>query len=357
MDALYHLTTRVLILTILSAISTLRSPVIDVTSKTLYKHELPESVALKTEKEKLMKILVAIDGSSYSEMSVQILEALQLPPKTEITVMTIVPEHTFLGGIRLDTLRRGEKAKELAHKAEEQKAMELLQETVDRLQTGGFKVETLVRWGKPSEEIVKASKSLRTDLLVAGAKGLSGSPLFPLGSTAQKVTKHAGCSVLLVRERIAHLQRVLVAADGSSYSESAIRFLIKLPLPNDTQVILVTALQSHIAAYVKMPTLDFETNREVVEELQAAEEIAAHNLLDETKEQFKVKGYKALSVVVRGDPAQEILAAVERFNPELIALGAKGLSGVESFLLGSVAQRIMRYAKCSVLIVRPSKET
>ena len=52
-----------------------------------------------------MRILLVVDGSSYSDMETKMLEALRPPPQTEITVLTVVPEHTFLGGITLGKLK------------------------------------------------------------------------------------------------------------------------------------------------------------------------------------------------------------------------------------------------------------
>ena len=48
-----------------------------------------------------MRILLVVDGSSYSDMATKMLEALWLSSRTEVTVLTVVPEHTFLGGITL----------------------------------------------------------------------------------------------------------------------------------------------------------------------------------------------------------------------------------------------------------------
>lgn len=58
-----------------------------------------------------MKALLVVDGSSYSDMAAKTLKALRLPSRTEVTVMTVVPEHTFLGGITLDTFKGGVLAK------------------------------------------------------------------------------------------------------------------------------------------------------------------------------------------------------------------------------------------------------
>ena len=146
--------------------------------------------------------------------------------------------------------------------------------------------------------------------------------------------------------------KILLAVDGSKDSDAVARFLLDLPLPGKSRIILVTVLQSHIAALVKMPTLDLETNQQLLAELQAAEELAARSLMDKTRKQFKGKGYDTESLVLRGDAAQEILTVAETLNPELIALGAKGLTGIEAFLLGSVSQRVARFSRYSVLLVR-----
>lgn len=52
-----------------------------------------------------MKILLVVDGSSYSNMAIRMLQALQLPSHTKVRAMTVVPEHTFLGGITLGKLK------------------------------------------------------------------------------------------------------------------------------------------------------------------------------------------------------------------------------------------------------------
>lgn len=193
---------------------------------------------------------------------------------------------------------------------------------------------------------------MRADLVLVGAKGMGDSPRFPLGSVAQKVMKYASPSVLLVREGTTAIRRVLLASDGSKYSDVLVQFLLDLPLPRKAQVIMVTAVQSHIAAVVKMPTLDLETNQQLLAELQAAEELAARQLLNRAKKQFQEKGYVTESLILRGDPAEEILVAAETLHPELVALGAKGLTGIEAFLLGSVAQRVARFSRYSVLLAR-----
>ena len=74
--------------------------------------------------------------------------------------------------------------------------------------------------------------------------------------------------------------------------------------------------------------------------------------MDKTKKQFQQKGYEVTPMLLRGEPAEEILNVSETLNPDLIALGAKGLTAVESFLLGDVSQKVARFSRYSVLIGR-----
>jgi nucleotide-binding universal stress UspA family protein len=310
-----------------------------------------------------MKIVLVVDGSSYSSMATKMLEALRLPSGTEITVMTVVPEQTFLGGITLSKLSGTSARKDL----QQQKALELLREPVQALTAGKLKVDSLVRWGNPAEEILKATNESGTSLVVMGAKGLTDPLPFRLGSVAQTVIKHARTSVLLVRETMAitskavppkkkpGIKRILLTTDGSKYSEAVVQVLLDLPLPPQCEVIVVTALQSHLAAWVKTPTLDFQTNQELLARLQEAEENEARKVAIKVEKQFQTKGYKTASVVIRGGAAESILTAAKEYKPDIIALGSRGLSGIESLLLGSVAERVARYADCSVLIGRAPK--
>jgi len=303
-----------------------------------------------------VRIVLAIDDSVYSKMAIKMLKALQLSANTTITVMTVVPEHTFLGGITIDKLFSKALDKEETHKAQQNRAASLLQESVDVLKTTDANLESVVYRGKPAEKIIEKAHDMGADLIVLGAKGTSNSSWFPMGSVGQKVMKYAGCSVLLIREGPKAIRRVFLATDGSDHSDQVARLLFDLPLPKQSQVTLLTALQSHTDAMTKTITFERETDRRILGELKTAEEKIARNLMNNIKKQFEEQGYKTSLWLLRGEPAEEILEAANELNPELIALGAKGLTNAKSVLLGSVAERVARFSKYSVLIVRTHQE-
>ena len=175
-----------------------------------------------------MKILLVVDGSAYSDTAAKKLEALELPATTEVTILTVVPEATFLGGITLDVIRGTNQARQKAKDEQQQKALELLQRIAQALGGGKLKLETSVRWGNPVEEILVEAEEGNASLIVMGAKGLTDSLSFRLGSVALKIMKYANASVLLGRPnstivsqesrrkgKTATPSRVLLATDGS----------------------------------------------------------------------------------------------------------------------------------------------
>jgi nucleotide-binding universal stress UspA family protein len=303
-----------------------------------------------------MKVLLTVDESRYSEAAIGLARALRMGKKADLTTLTVIPEHVFLGGHTLaDLLGRSAALKTQKQKTEEEKALQLLGRLSKSLAAPGAKVETMIRRGSPADEIMKTCRAIPADLVVVGSKGTGDSPEFLLGSVAHKVIKYAPCSVLVAKRKTEAVNRVLVPLDGSKHSDETVQFLLRMPLPPRVEVLVMVVLQSFAAAFVKAYTLDLERDREIVAELQEAEEEAARRVLTEAEGQLRKGRYGVSTIIARGDPSPEILREAAQRDVDLIALGAKGLSGVRGFLLGSVAQRVSRYAKSSVLIVRPPK--
>jgi len=132
-----------------------------------------------------MKILLAIDDSRYSKAAISLIKALKIGRKAEAIVLTVIPEHVFLGGHTLaDLLGRSSALKIQVRKAEEERAVELLAKLSKALVTRGLKVETMVRRGSPADEIIKTCRSTQVELALVGFKGTSDTPEFLLGGVA-----------------------------------------------------------------------------------------------------------------------------------------------------------------------------
>lgn len=78
---------------------------------------------------------------------------------------------------------------------------------------------------------------------------------------------------------------------------------------------------------------------------------------DSTMETFIAENFKDVTVngkVVTGYAAEEILSLSESEGADMVVMGTHGRAGIDRILFGSVAEKVVKSAKCPVLTVRPS---
>jgi nucleotide-binding universal stress UspA family protein len=141
----------------------------------------------------LKKILVPVDFSTLSKKGVDYAVALAKQFGSEVTLFHVtqscVPVADIVGPETTDLLQR-------IHEAAETSLAKWHAE-LDR----GVASKTVLRFGEPCMEIVRAAKELSIDLIVISTHGRIGLAHTFLGSTAERVIRHAPCPVLVVRER------------------------------------------------------------------------------------------------------------------------------------------------------------
>lgn len=136
-----------------------------------------------------MKLLLAIDESGYSEAATQAVVTQFQSRGTEVKVLNVVdlplPIPTSdAAGYRELSLKHG---KELVQRAEQ------------LLSKAGYKTQTVVEEGDPNSKIIDEAAKWKADLIVMGSHGRKGLNRFLMGSVAQTVSRHASCSVEIVR--------------------------------------------------------------------------------------------------------------------------------------------------------------
>jgi nucleotide-binding universal stress UspA family protein len=136
---------------------------------------------------------------------------------------------------------------------------------------------------------------------------------------------------------------ILLAVDASSTSQAAVDQVAARPWPAGSLVQVLTVVENlEPWALGSMAEVIDARARRVAE--GAAKRLLSH-------------GLKAQSTVAKGDPKTVILDHAAAMHAELIVLGASGLSAVERFLLGSVSRAVLRFAPCSVALVRQTGST
>lgn len=124
---------------------------------------------------------------------------------------------------------------------------------------------------------------------------------------------------------------VLLADDGSQHAQVAVEWLQNFSLPEKSRILVFRAFHSGQIPWIS------EYERSV----------------ERTKSQLTAMGYRVETDLKLGHAAEMILEIAETRKPDLIALGAKGLRSTVGILLGGVAQQVVEYACCPVLVVRP----
>jgi len=142
-------------------------------------------------------------------------------------------------------------------------------------------------------------------------------------------------------------KKILIATDGSEYTKNSIDYGIDLA--KNTQAKLHVIYVIDTAAFASIP---MDAAWESMYELLKQEGDEATRYVAEKAE---AEGLEVEKLTVEGHPAEEIIKYAEKNSMNLIVMGTLGKSGLDRFLLGSVAEKVVRASKIPVLVVRGKK--
>lgn len=296
-----------------------------------------------------MNILVAVDGSEHAMAGVRTIRDMPIPAGSQITVMSVfIPRNA-------SNYAEYEHFVHMGHAD---------------LQDQPWQVTTVVVSGNPAEVLTEYADQNQCDLIVIGARGIRSALGVMLGGVAQQVVEYANRPVLVIRAPYRKMMRIILALDGSNCSDLALQFAAQLPLPESVHTIDLL----HVLPPPPLPqvmamaqTIPMGIERAAMLEIQESEEIkkilreeeqqgtellklASQRIKDLTAE--KIHYPKIHQVLLRGDAFEEITQYVDEHPAELILVGSRGLSGVRSWLLGSLSRKLVHSAPCSVMVVR-----
>jgi len=143
--------------------------------------------------------------------------------------------------------------------------------------------------------------------------------------------------------------KILVATDGSKFSEAAIRAMASQIVPRNTEVQILQVVEA--PAYSAPPQMAAGYAPELAERRDAQMKEAKGSVAAAASV-LKSAGFDTRTRVVEGDPRTAILEVAEEWKADLIVMGSQGRRGIKKFLLGSVAESVARHARCSVMIER-----
>ncbi len=141
-----------------------------------------------------------------------------------------------------------------------------------------------------------------------------------------------------------NIQKILIPTDGSDYSMRAAEYGISIAKMLGAQILVVYVIDA-----VALDQISKVTEREDVErELKQNGERYINYVLGLAEKE----GVKADSLLAKGGPFEQIVHLAKGLNMGLIVMGTYGRRGAERILIGSVAERVIEYSPCPVLVVK-----
>jgi len=224
-------------------------------------------------------------------------------------------------------------------------AKQRLGELEARASDRGLRADSHVPEGDAVAAVVALAESLGADCILVGSHGRTGLAHLWFGSVAEGIVRGAGCSVLIVRgDRAAGRgETLLLGEDLTPRSTAARRLALALAPALDAEVVAVHSLELGIPYLSSVEVV--VPNRLFDEAFERAQE-QLEELARETP------GIAIENVVVSDRPAHELCVRSEADEVGLVVVGCDPTTRLNRLLLGTVAERVVRHAACSVLVVR-----
>jgi nucleotide-binding universal stress UspA family protein len=304
------------------------------------------------------RILIPLDGSPRAELILGQVPRILRREDSEILLLRVVGDHPEL---------RREDAAELI-RAEREEAQRYIHDVVRRIALRGVKVHGRVVEGPPAEAVLDQADVILDQADAEGATmiamsthGRTGLSRWVMGSIAEKVARGSAVPVLLVRSfrstprgdlepstaEELRFRKILVPTDGSPASSAIVTPAEKFAQLCDSEVVVLHA-ELPVARQGSTELGTLPLTRPTPSERDPVTAPLA--------ERFRHAGLRVERRTVLGDPAGEILDLSQAAGIDLIAMATHGRSGFSRWMLGSVAERVLRHAGVPLLLVKAEKK-
>ncbi len=289
-----------------------------------------------------MNILLATDGSAFSEAAAAFLARFDLTQQDAIHVFHVVSSVPYEDDFRQQVLQAIGKI-----------SPKILTACAECLKPSKATIVQEESKGVPEEEIVLKATKINADLIVMGARGVKGIESLFLGSVTRAVAALTDRPLLVTKplsEAAGRPLKVLFATDGSASAGAVAAVLASLPFPPGSELTILTMAWSAVADIPDRYAMEINDAMKLeLAKIRTAENEDAEKIIERAKMQVAGKFSLVHGLIKGGDPTMEVLKTADETKTDLIAIGSRGLKGVKG-MLGSISRRVLGRAPCSVLI-------
>ncbi len=139
-------------------------------------------------------------------------------------------------------------------------------------------------------------------------------------------------------------KKILIATDGSDIAENAADFGIRLAKNLNSEIYCI---------YVVDTTAFSSIDNEIIwQNIKSVLEEDGKRALKSIEDKVRGMNIKFHTIIKYGNPSEEIVKFAKENDIDLIVMGTSGRSGLDKFLIGSVAEKVIRMAPCPVMVIR-----
>ncbi len=144
------------------------------------------------------------------------------------------------------------------------------------------------------------------------------------------------------------IRRILAPVDFSANSRKAVTYAVAFARQFGASITFLHVIQVNYA-YGELGAIDFSA---LEREMRGGASKELDSLLAETR----AVGVTAESVIREGSPAKIIADVAAELQTDLLVVSTHGYTGLKHVLMGSIAEHVVRYAPCPVLVVRQQEQ-
>jgi nucleotide-binding universal stress UspA family protein len=144
------------------------------------------------------------------------------------------------------------------------------------------------------------------------------------------------------------MMKILLPVDGSANSRRAVKYVSSLPMQGQVITVDVLNVQEPVSIselFARAPGVDQA-------QLRSAHETAGRKIVDVALAALKEAGIKAVGHVRTGEPADEIAKFSTEIQAGQIVLGMRGMGGIDTLVLGSVATKVIHLAQEPMTLIK-----
>lgn len=297
-------------------------------------------------------ILVPLDGSELSEQALPFALAVAKSGGT-VELLQVTPD--------AEPLRKPFGA--ITMSAEDVQVMiaDLATEDLDRAEerwaslTPSVTIKKRVTSGDAAAEIIDIAEQDNADLVVMASSGRGAIGRLTLGSVADKVVRHGTRPILIVRETDAQesvslpkVTRVIVPLDGSDRAMAAVPVAAVLGQQLGASIELISAID---LPQVVSPAMSYGPafSPEFYTDIEEESTKVANEYLDEAIAELQIHGATGTKHVSLGSAVAAVMDFAQ--TSDLVVMTSRGQGGFKRWLMGSVAEKLIRECKAPVLVV------